>query len=52
MDSFLDQFLSSEDDASRLAVKRLTATIERQLVEQTVNAPDWFVFLLFRKTNY
>lgn len=42
MDAYQEQFLSSEEGAPRLAVKRLTATIERELVEATVNAPDWY----------
>lgn len=43
MDAFLEQFSSSNsEDAPRAAVKRLTATIERELVEATVNAPDWW----------
>ena len=41
MDPFLDQFLSPEEGAARAAVKRLTATIERELVEATINATDW-----------
>ncbi|EKM54873.1 uncharacterized protein PHACADRAFT_124278 [Phanerochaete carnosa HHB-10118-sp] len=41
MEPFTEQFLSSEEGAARAAVKRLTATIERELVEATVNAPDW-----------
>lgn len=41
MDAFLEQFLSNSEDAPRTAVKRLTSTIERELVESTVNAPDW-----------
>ncbi|KZT63684.1 hypothetical protein DAEQUDRAFT_815496 [Daedalea quercina L-15889] len=41
MDPYLDQFLSSEEGAPRTAVKRLTAALEQQLVETTINAPDW-----------
>ncbi|KAH9829120.1 glycerol-3-phosphate-acyltransferase [Rhodofomes roseus] len=40
-DPYLDQFLSDEEGAPRAAVKRLTAALEQQLVEATVNAPDW-----------
>ena len=46
MDPYLDQFLSPQEGASRAAVKRLTATIEQQLIEATVNAPDWHVHTL------
>ncbi|EMD33764.1 hypothetical protein CERSUDRAFT_87104 [Gelatoporia subvermispora B] len=40
-EDYKEQFLSAEEGASRAAVKRLTADIEQQLVEMTVNAPDW-----------
>ena len=42
----MEQFLSQDEGAARAAVKRLTATIERELVEATVNAPDWYVGLM------
>ncbi len=41
MDQYMDQFLSSEEGAARAAVKRLTANIEQELVQATINAPDW-----------
>jgi hypothetical protein len=41
MDSFEEQFLSDKEGESRLAVKRLTRTIEMALWRHTVNAPDW-----------
>lgn len=41
MEPFIEQFLSPEEGAARAAVKRLTATIERELVEATINALDW-----------
>lgn len=41
MDDYIEQFLSGKEDAARAAVKRLTATLERELVEATINAPDW-----------
>ncbi|KIJ18508.1 hypothetical protein PAXINDRAFT_167112 [Paxillus involutus ATCC 200175] len=41
MEEYKQQFFSETDGAARAAVKRLTRTIERQLVETTVNAPDW-----------
>ena len=43
MDEYKEQFLSEEEGASRAAVKRLSRTIEAELVEATINAPDWFV---------
>lgn len=42
IDPYLDQFMSPEEGASRAAVKGLTAAIERQLIEGTINAPDWY----------
>ncbi|KAI0821676.1 glycerol-3-phosphate-acyltransferase [Trametes gibbosa] len=41
MDQFMEQFMSDKEGASRAAVKRLTAAIERELTQLTVNAPDW-----------
>ncbi|THH14024.1 hypothetical protein EW146_g6264 [Bondarzewia mesenterica] len=41
LDPYMDQFLSTEEGANRAAVKRLTRAIEVQLVELTINAPDW-----------
>lgn len=41
MDSFEEQFMSTGEGQSRLAVKRLTRTIESALWRRTVNAPDW-----------
>ncbi|KAF8070166.1 glycerol-3-phosphate-acyltransferase [Lyophyllum atratum] len=41
LDSYKEQFFSSEEGAPRAAVKRLTRAIESELVEATVNAPDW-----------
>ncbi|KAH9859064.1 glycerol-3-phosphate-acyltransferase [Lenzites betulinus] len=41
MDEFTGQFMSGKEGAARLAVKRLTAVIERELTQLTVNAPDW-----------
>lgn len=45
MEPFIEQFLSLEEGAARAAAKRLTATIERELIGATVNAPDWYVGL-------
>ena len=41
MDAYLDQFMSGGEGAARVAVKRLTAQLERELIEATINAPDW-----------
>ncbi|KAJ7090944.1 hypothetical protein B0H15DRAFT_930373 [Mycena belliarum] len=41
MDSFMEQFCSESDGAPRAAVKRLSHAIESNLVEATVNGPDW-----------
>jgi len=43
MDEYKAQFLSDIEGMPRAAVKRLTHAIERQLVETTINAPDWSV---------
>ena len=43
MDEFIDQYISGGEREARAAAKRLTARIERRLVENTVNAPDWCV---------
>lgn len=34
------------NEASRSVVNELNAEIERRLIGLTVNAPDWYVFLL------
>jgi glycerol-3-phosphate O-acyltransferase/dihydroxyacetone phosphate acyltransferase len=41
MDAYKQQFFSSIDGEARAAVKRLTRTIENELVETSINAPDW-----------
>jgi hypothetical protein len=43
MDPFKEQFFSSQEGAPRAAVKRLTHTIEQELIEASINAPDWCV---------
>jgi len=40
-DPYKEQFFSGDEGAPRLAVKRLTSAIENQLVENSINAPDW-----------
>ncbi len=64
MNSYLDQFLNGDEESRRATVKLLTRAIQSQLVELTVNAPDWSVitwglspgliipFLRFRDTLY
>jgi glycerol-3-phosphate O-acyltransferase/dihydroxyacetone phosphate acyltransferase len=42
MDPFKEQFLSGVEGAPRAAVKRLTNLIVKELVEATINAPDWY----------
>ncbi|KIJ68024.1 hypothetical protein HYDPIDRAFT_107608 [Hydnomerulius pinastri MD-312] len=41
MEEYREQFFSDVEGTPRAAVKRLTRTIERELVEATINAPDW-----------
>ncbi|KAI0769443.1 glycerol-3-phosphate-acyltransferase [Trametes elegans] len=41
MDEFFQQFMSEQEGAPRAAVKRLTAAIEQELTQATINAPDW-----------
>jgi hypothetical protein len=42
MDEYKEQFFSDLEGAPRAAAKRLTRAIERELVEATINAPDWY----------
>ncbi|KAI0743633.1 glycerol-3-phosphate-acyltransferase [Daedaleopsis nitida] len=41
MQDYMNQFMSGEEGAPRAAVKRLTAAIEKELTQTTINAPDW-----------
>ncbi|TBU25160.1 glycerol-3-phosphate-acyltransferase [Dichomitus squalens] len=41
MEGYLEQFMSGEEGAPRAAAKRLTAAIEKELTQLTINAPDW-----------
>jgi len=41
MDAYKEQFFSSIDGEPRAAVKRLTRAIENELIETSINAPDW-----------
>lgn len=45
MDEFREQFMSTVQGEPRSAVKRLTHRIEQEMVELTVNAPDWETLL-------
>ena len=47
MEEYKGQFLSGAEGAPRAAVKRLTKAIENELVEATINAPDWCGFLFY-----
>lgn len=46
LDDYKEQFFSGVEGGPRAAVKRLTAQIEKELVEATINAPDWYVICL------
>ncbi|KAG6917822.1 hypothetical protein DXG01_000882 [Tephrocybe rancida] len=41
LDAYKEQFFSDVEGAPRAAVKRLTRAIESELLEATINAPDW-----------
>lgn len=41
MDEFEDEFFSDVEGALRAAVKRVTQRIETELVQASINAPDW-----------
>nr|GAT57513.1 predicted protein [Mycena chlorophos] len=41
MDSFTEEFFSDAEGAARSAVKKLTRQVEKEIVEKTINAPDW-----------
>jgi glycerol-3-phosphate O-acyltransferase / dihydroxyacetone phosphate acyltransferase len=45
MEEYREQFMSAVEGEPRLAVKRLTHRIEQDMVELTVNAPDWETLL-------
>lgn len=50
MDDYKEQFFSDQEGAPRAAVKRLTRAIERELVEATINAPDWYFNIISLRT--
>ncbi|KAK0448657.1 hypothetical protein EV421DRAFT_1783752 [Armillaria borealis] len=41
MDAYLKQFNDPTEGEPRLAAKSLTKTLENELIESTINAPDW-----------
>jgi len=41
MDAFQEEFMSEVEGANKHAVKRLTRTLEVELLKSSVNAPDW-----------
>lgn len=41
MDAYQEEFMSGEEGANKHAVKRLTRTLEVELLKSSVNAPDW-----------
>ncbi|RDB16781.1 Glycerol-3-phosphate O-acyltransferase 2 [Hypsizygus marmoreus] len=51
LDPYKEQFFSDVEGAPRAAVKRLTRTIEGELVKATVNAPDWDTLYAARITR-
>jgi glycerol-3-phosphate O-acyltransferase/dihydroxyacetone phosphate acyltransferase len=51
MDAYEKEFMSGEEGANKHAVKKLTRTIEVELLKMTVNAPDWYVFSTSRKVS-
>ena len=40
---YQEQFLSEGEGAARAAVKRMSRKIESELIETTINSPDWYV---------
>jgi len=41
MSAYKDEFMSDIEGAPRAAIKKLTRAIESELVEATINSPDW-----------
>jgi glycerol-3-phosphate O-acyltransferase / dihydroxyacetone phosphate acyltransferase len=43
LDEYLDDFFAdTSEGAGRTTVKRVTAKLREQLVQMTINAPDWY----------
>ena len=51
MDDYSKDFLSGDDAAKKLAVKRLTLKIGTDMKQMTVNAPDWSVSGLGKRSR-
>jgi hypothetical protein len=49
MDAYEKEFMSGEEGANKHAVKRLTRAIEVELLKTTLNAPDWYVYVKYRR---
>jgi hypothetical protein len=45
MDEYMVQFMDESEGSSRAAVKRLRNKIYSDLIEGTINSPDWYVIL-------
>jgi glycerol-3-phosphate O-acyltransferase/dihydroxyacetone phosphate acyltransferase len=45
MDEYMVQFIDESEGSSRAAVKRLRNKIYSDLIEGTINSPDWYVIL-------
>jgi glycerol-3-phosphate O-acyltransferase/dihydroxyacetone phosphate acyltransferase len=41
MDAYKEEFMSGIEGGPRAAIKQLTRAIEGELIEATINAPDW-----------
>ena len=41
MDPYKEEFLSGIEGGPRAAIKQLTRAIESELIEATINSPDW-----------
>lgn len=52
VDPYKEQFFSESEGAPRAAVKRLTRAIETELVENSINAPDWHVYSSNNKSEF
>jgi hypothetical protein len=46
MDEYEAQFMEEHEGSARAAVKRLTGKLYSELVEATINAPDWLAIPL------
>jgi hypothetical protein len=46
MDAYKEEFMSEVEGANKHAVKRLTRTLEVELLKNSVNALDWWVICI------